>query len=171
VYIPTPLCSSRNAGAGGRIGSSSSSASNLTSASEESDLREIDSNPDPEDLDDEDEEKDVAYGESTDEPWFDSACVGVGDGYSGSGREGGRSSGGGALASQRVWEVPVKMEANVSSGVGGVSARAGGEVRGYVGFWNGLGDVDGSVSKSAWGWSRGGGVIDIFWGGVVWCEW
>ena len=83
------------------------------------------------------------------EPWFDSSeCVGVDDRY----------SGGGALASQRLAELRWRMEANVSSGVGGVSGRAGGEVRGWVGLLDELGV--GSVSKSGWGWS-GGVVIDV----------
>ena len=43
-------------------------------------------------------------------------------------------------------------------GVGGVSGRAGGEVRGWVGLLDELGV--GSVSKSGWG-SSGGVVIDF----------
>jgi hypothetical protein len=46
----------------------------------------------------------------------------------------------------------------VSSGVGGVSGRAGGEVRGWVGLLDGLGVRP--VSESGWGWS-GWGVIDL----------
>lgn len=49
-------------------------------------------------------------------------------------RYSGWSSGGGALASQRLAELRWRMEAKVSSGVGGVSGRAGGEVRGWVGL-------------------------------------
>jgi hypothetical protein len=81
-------------------------------------------------------------------------------------RYSGRSSGGGALASQRLAELKLRMEANVSSGVGGVSGRAGGEVRGWVGlcFVDGLGVRVRFVSKSGWGWSRGA-VIDVdIWG-------
>jgi len=73
------------------------------------------------------------------------------------------------------------MEANVSSGVGGVCMRsaAGGDVRGWIGFGDVSGE-DGSVLKLAgldcdcdwgWGWGRirsagGLGAIDIV---GVWC--
>ena len=52
-----------------------------------------------------------------------SVCVGSKYG-GGSEAGGGRSSGGGALTSHRPLELKLKMEANVSSGVGGASMRS-----------------------------------------------
>jgi hypothetical protein len=52
-----------------------------------------------------------------------------------------RSSGGGALTSQRLAELKLRMEVKVNSGVGRVSGRAGGWGRGLVR----------SVLKSGWG--------------------
>jgi hypothetical protein len=66
----------------------------------------------------------------------------------------------------------LKAEANVSSGVGGVSGRAGGEVRGYTCFF-GLRVAAGSTSKSSETGPRsdgGQGVIGIFWS-LMECWW